>query len=109
MRAAELHARLGSAWPAVLAQLGIADTYLRPKKAGACPACGGGDRYTFDNRKGRGDFYCRGCGAGDGFALLQRVHGWRFSEALRRVAEVAGICGESRGPVEPQSSCGASA
>ena len=103
IRAADLHARLSAAWPAVLAQLGIAENFLRPKKAGPCPACGGRDRYVFDNRTGRGDFFCRGCGAGDGFELLQRVHGWQFRDALRRVAEAAGFAGgfESGGFVLP--------
>jgi len=94
VRAADVHARLGTAWPAVLAQLGIEDRFLRLKKAGPCPACAGRDRYVFDNRRGHGDFFCRGCGAGDGFELLQRVHGWRFSEALHRVAEAAGLLGK---------------
>jgi putative DNA primase/helicase len=90
MRAAEIHARLGSSWPSVLAQLGIADSYLQLKKPGPCPVCGGRDRYVFDNRKGRGDFYCRSCGSGDGFTLLQRLHGWSFSESLLRVVEAIG-------------------
>jgi putative DNA primase/helicase len=91
LRADDIHARIGSAWPAVLAQLGIAEEFLRPKKAGPCPVCGGRDRYMFDNRKGRGDFLCRGCGAGSGFDLLMRVHGWPFAETRRRVLEIAGI------------------
>jgi putative DNA primase/helicase len=99
MRAAELHARLGAQWPAVLVQLGVADNYLRPKKPGPCPACGGRDRFTFDNRHGHGDYFCRGCGAGDGFQLLQRVHGWEFRETLRRVAQAAGI--NQGGDIQP--------
>jgi len=91
IRAAEVHARI--AWPAVLEQLGIDKHFLRLKKAGPCPACGGRDRYVFDDRHGRGDFYCRGCGAGDGFQLLQRVHGWSFRDALNRVAAIAGLAG----------------
>ena len=109
MRAAELHARLGARWPGVLAQLGIGEQFLRQKKAGPCPSCGGRDRYTFDNRRGRGDFICRGCGAGDGFELLQRVHGWQFGEAVRRVAEAAGVAaaesitwGPSASPTESE-------
>ncbi len=90
IRADDIHARIGSAWPAVLAQLGIGEDFLR-RKGGPCPACGGRDRFTFDNRKGRGDFICRGCGAGDGFALLMRVHGWPFAEARRRVLNASGI------------------
>jgi putative DNA primase/helicase len=90
MRAVEIHAAIGGSWPAILSQLGVADEFLR-KKAGPCPACGGTDRYTFDNRKGRGDFYCRQCGPGDGFELLCRVHNWTFADARRRVIEMAGI------------------
>lgn len=93
LRATDIHAQVGSSWPAILAQLGIPEESLRPKKAGPCPACGGRDRFTFDNRKLRGDFICRGCGAGDGFALLQRVHGWTFPEARRQVMRAAGLDG----------------
>ena len=91
IRADDIHARIGTAWPAVLGQLGVGEQFLRRKKAGPCPACGGRDRYTFDNRKGRGDFICRGCGAGDGFALLMRVYGWPFAETRRRVLEATGM------------------
>jgi putative DNA primase/helicase len=91
LRAAEIHARLGTSWPTVLARLGIGEEYLRLKKAGPCPACGGRDRFVFDNRRGRGDFFCRGCGAGDGFELLARVFGWGFAEARREVLSAAGI------------------
>ncbi|HJS88584.1 MAG TPA: toprim domain-containing protein [Steroidobacteraceae bacterium] len=89
LNAAEIHARVD--WPLILEQLGIGDSFLRIRKAGPCPACGGRDRYTFDNRHGRGDFICRHCGAGDGFELLERVHGWSFSEARKRVIEAAGL------------------
>lgn len=91
LHAADIHALIGSAWPAVLEQVGIPAESLRLRKAGPCPACGGHDRFTFDNRTLRGDFICRGCGAGDGFTLLERVHGWSFSEARRRVLEAAGL------------------
>jgi len=90
IRSSDIHSRIGSAWPAVLAQLGIGEEFLR-RKAGPCPACQGRDRYVFDNRKGRGDFFCRQCGPGDGFELLSRVHGWSFAEARARVLKVAGI------------------
>ncbi len=91
LRAADIHAQIGAAWPAVLVRLGIPEESLRLKRAGPCPACGGRDRFTFDNRKLRGDFICRGCGAGDGFGLLMRVHGWGFPEARRRVLQAAVI------------------
>jgi putative DNA primase/helicase len=106
LRAADVHARLGNAWPDILAQLGVPEEYRREKvrnreKHGPCPGCGGTDRYFFDNKYGRGDFYCRGCGNGDGFKLLQLVHGWPFLETLKRVIEAAGLSDASspRSPV----------
>jgi putative DNA primase/helicase len=89
LHADDIHARVD--WLAVLPQLGIGEAFLRLKKSGPCPACGGHDRYTFDNRHGRGDFICRRCGAGDGFTLLMRVNRWTFTEARRRVLEVARV------------------
>jgi putative DNA primase/helicase len=95
--AADIHARLGSAWPSVLARLGIADSYLQLRKVGPCPICGGRDRFFFDNRKGRGDYFCRQCGAGDGFTLLRRIYGWPFAEARRRVITAAGLTAAETG------------
>lgn len=90
MRASEIAESIGSRWPLVLEQLGIAPEYLT-NKHGPCPACGGHDRYRFDNKNGRGGFFCNGCGAGDGFTLLQRVHGWDFRTARDRVLEAIGM------------------
>jgi len=90
LRAEDIHARIS--WPAILIQLGVGEEFLRgKKKPGPCPACGGTDRFFFDNRTGHGDFYCRHCDAGDGFDLLQRVHRCDFTEARRRVMEAAGL------------------
>jgi len=91
IRADEIHARLGAdGWARVLVQLGIPETCLR-NKHGPCPACAGKDRFRFDNKRGRGDFYCNVCGAGDGFKLLERVYGWPFTEVRKRVVEAAGM------------------
>jgi putative DNA primase/helicase len=90
MRAQELADRIGSSWPVVLEQLGIAPEYL-VNRHGPCPACGGRDRYRFDNKHGRGDYFCSRCGAGDGFRLLMRVYAWDFRTARDRVAEAAGL------------------
>jgi putative DNA primase/helicase len=100
--AADIHARI--AWPIVLAQLGVPEEFRREKvgrreKHGACPGCGGHDRYFFDNKHGRGDYYCRGCGPGDGFKLLQFVHGWTFAETRKRVMEAAGLAESTFKPI----------
>src|SRR5690242_1708845 len=94
LRAAELHQRIGGGWPGVLAQLGVPENYLS-KKNGACPGCGGKDRYFFDNKFQRGNFLCRKCtpSGGDGFKLLELVFRWSFSEARARVIAALGLSG----------------
>jgi putative DNA primase/helicase len=88
MRAQDVHAAVD--WPSVLRQLGVDGQYLT-NRHGPCPVCGGNDRFRFDD-KGRGLFYCNGCGgAGDGFQLLQRLHGWTFKVALAKVTAAAGL------------------
>lgn len=81
-------------WRSILDALGIAVPATHSKH-GPCPGCGGEDRFRFDDKQGRGTFICSAGGgepiAGDGFRLLEHVHGWRFLESARRVAEVLGI------------------
>jgi putative DNA primase/helicase len=90
MRSAEIHAQLAGRWRDVLIAVGIDAQYLH-KKAGPCPACGGKDRFTFDDRKQKGDSYCRRCGAGDGFQLIMRVMGCDFATARRLAMQAAGL------------------
>lgn len=85
-----LHHAAAGRWPFILAELGIDDSHLR-NRHGPCPACGGKDRFRFDDREGRGTWYCNQCGAGDGLRLLQLANGWRFHEALRAAAKVIGL------------------
>ena len=89
LKACDIHGLVH--WPKVLEALGFDEHTLNTHKHGPCPACGGKDRFRFTNHKSRGGFYCSQCGPGDGFALLERVYGWTFSEARRRVIEAAGL------------------
>ena len=77
-------------WESILLDLGVAD-YLLNNKNQPCPSCAGTDRWQYTNYKGDGMYNCRGCGSGDGFALLMMVHGWDFPEALKKVAECIGV------------------
>jgi putative DNA primase/helicase len=61
------------------------------KKHGACPSCGGNDRFRCDDKGGHGTWICNQCGAGDGFSLISLVRGMNSSEVLREVAAVLGI------------------
>jgi putative DNA primase/helicase len=77
-------------WPSILAACGVDKAYLG-RKNGPCPLCQDGrDRFKFDDKEGRGTWLCSHCGAGDGFALLQKLKGWNFGEALREVAALTG-------------------
>lgn len=74
-------------WRGILIQLGVPSDALKDKH-GPCPMCGGKDRWRWDNKEGRGTFYCSHCGAGDGFTLLTQYHGWDNRTAFEKVAEI---------------------
>jgi putative DNA primase/helicase len=72
---------------------------------GACPRCGGTDRFAINTRLGR--FNCRGCGAkgGDGLALVMHVRGLNprdgadFREAVEAV--IGGSADDARPLPDP--------
>lgn len=77
-------------WPGLLAHFGVGRDLLTGRHT-ACPVCGGRDRFRFDDKDGRGTFYCSHCGAGDGFKLLQLVTGKSFRECANDVEAVVGV------------------
>jgi hypothetical protein len=79
-------------WPEILRQLNIA-VPSTPKQHGPCPACGGTDRFRFDDEEGKGTWFCNQCSpkAGDGFALVQNVKRVTFPEAVQMVAGCLGL------------------
>ncbi|HGG6330856.1 TPA: primase-helicase zinc-binding domain-containing protein [Salmonella enterica subsp. enterica serovar Java] len=56
----------------------------------SCPVCGGSDRFRFDDKEGRGTWFCNQCGAGDGLKLVEKVFGVSASEAAGKVNAVTG-------------------
>lgn len=76
-------------WRFILTQLGVEEKALSGNH-GPCPACGGEDRFRFDNRNGEGSHFCSGCGAGSGYQLLMKMHGWDFKKALAEVQRLVG-------------------
>lgn len=76
-------------WPYVLAGLSI-DVPDSSRRHATCPACGGTDRFRFDDN-GRGSFICNQCGAGDGLDLIKRVNNCDTTEAAHLAADVLGI------------------
>ena len=81
-------------WPRILPALGVK---VMKNRHQACPVCGGSDRFRFDDKEGRGTWFCNQCGAGDGLKLVEKVFGVKPSEAARRVNAVTG----SLPPVAP--------
>lgn len=59
-------------WPEILSSLDI-DVPRAPGMHGPCPACGGKDRFRFDDLDGRGTHFCNQCEAGDGLELVMKV------------------------------------
>ncbi|VAF01323.1 DNA primase [Enterobacter hormaechei] len=74
-------------WPHILPALGVKVIKNRHQ---ACPVCGGSDRFRFDDKEGRGTWYCNQCGAGDGLKLVEKVFGLNASEAAGKVNTVTG-------------------
>jgi putative DNA primase/helicase len=78
-------------WLSLLQSYGVPESALTGKPA-PCPVpnCGGTDRFTYDNKRGRGDWVCRKCNngapmAGDGFQLICRVAGISFFQLMREL------------------------
>ncbi|WP_312806190.1 primase-helicase zinc-binding domain-containing protein [Atlantibacter hermannii] len=82
-------------WPRILPALGVKVIKNRHQ---ACPVCGGSDRFRFDDKEGRGTWFCNQCGAGDGLKLVEKVFGVKPSEAAQKVNAVTG----NLSPVAPE-------
>lgn len=87
----ELRAVAGGRWPKLLVALGLPAESLTTKNK-ACPACGGHDRFSFNDKHGSGSFVCRAHDrqGGDGFELLMHFLGCDLRGALAAVAEAIG-------------------
>ncbi|MFU0443985.1 primase-helicase zinc-binding domain-containing protein [Pseudocitrobacter faecalis] len=89
-------------WPRILPELGV--TVIKNRHQ-ACPVCGGSDRFRFDDKEGRGTWFCNQCGAGDGLKLVEKVFGVTPSEAAGKVNAVTG----NLPPVSPELTAAADA
>lgn len=77
-------------WPGLLLGFGLTERQLSGKHC-PCPVCGGDDRFRFDDKDGRGTFYCSHCGAGDGVSLVMSLKGWDFRTAAKEIEQAAGV------------------
>lgn len=88
----EIKMLINGRWQSFFSSLGV-DVDSPPLKHSPCPACGGVDRFRFDDKNGDGTWICGGSGdlqAGDGFALLQHILGCDFRDAVQIVKRYLG-------------------
>ena len=79
-------------WRDILIALGVDKTYLTGKH-GPCPICNDGkDRFRWDDKDGKGTYYCNVHGSGDGVKLLQELKGWDFKQTAQEIERVIGDC-----------------
>lgn len=82
-------------WEQIHRALGVSLSTTSHQKHTPCPGCGGKDRFRVTKAyHDTGGFICGGSGdttGGDGFSLLQHVHGWTPGESLRAVARECGL------------------
>lgn len=74
-------------WGHILKVIGVDETVLDGEHR-PCPACGGKDRFRFDNLEGRGTWICNSCGAGDGIQLVMRITGLNFARSAKKVEDL---------------------
>lgn len=83
-------------WPHILPALGVKVIKNRHQ---ACPVCSGSDRFRFDDKEGRGTWFCNQCGAGDGLKLVEKALGLSAGDAAKQVNAVTG----NLSPVAPET------
>jgi putative DNA primase/helicase len=83
----DLRVKATGHWQPIFERLGIPTN----RSEGPCPACGGSTRYRFDDKDGRGTYFCSHCGAGTGLDLVMKVRQCGAREAAVMVAEVMAL------------------
>lgn len=79
-------------WHSILTRLGVPAEFL-VNRHGSCPACGGKDRFRFDDKQGKGTFICGQMDglSGDGITLVQHLFDCDFKTAIQHVKGALGI------------------
>jgi putative DNA primase/helicase len=95
-------------WPELLIALAHLSADQLTDTHQPCPACGGEDRYRWDQNDADGGWYCNQCGGknhqgggGSGMDLLTRVTGWDFKQACRHIERHLGVTTDSTPRTEP--------
>ncbi len=91
MQRRNVHEVAANRWPGILSALGVLDEKQLTGRHCPCPICGGRDRFRFDNKDGRGTWFCSHCGAGNGVDLVLQAKGWDFKTAAKEIEQAAGV------------------
>ncbi|MEQ9882600.1 DUF927 domain-containing protein [Pectobacterium brasiliense] len=83
----DVRAKANGHWEGILQRLGIPTN----RQESECPNCGGNTRYRFDDKEGRGTYFCSHCGAGTGLDLVMKVNKCGARQAAEQVAEVLAL------------------
>ncbi len=87
----DIHEQTQGRWRGILSQFGMSQKELSGKH-GPCPICQAGrDRFRFDDKQGRGTWFCNSCGAGSGIDLVMKLRGWDFKKAVQEVRPLVGM------------------
>jgi len=93
----EVNRQAHGRWSEILMSVGgLTGTQVQPKKYQGCPICGGKDRYNYDDYEGNGNYFCRGCDAGNGWTMLTKKLGIDFKDALQKVGEYLNMTPEGK-------------
>ncbi|MBN3136141.1 TOPRIM and DUF927 domain-containing protein [Pectobacterium punjabense] len=83
----DVRAKANGHWEGILQRLGIPTN----RQESECPNCGGNTRYRFDDKEGRGTYFCSHCGAGTGLDLVMKVNKCGARQAAEQVAEALAL------------------
>ncbi|EDJ9085828.1 alkaline-shock protein [Salmonella enterica subsp. enterica] len=89
-------------WDTIYQRLGV--KIPANGKHGACPKCGGKDRFRMDDKDGEGTYFCNQCGSGDGLDLVKGVFSINSIQAAEKVREVLSVMPETNMPARKKES-----
>ncbi len=87
-------------WKSVLEQYLGEEVLAKPNQP--CPFCGGNDRFSFTDKFGNGDCYCRHCGHRDGIKVIMDLTHKNFLEVMADLGTVLGIPSEGSQKTAPK-------
>ncbi|WP_080206191.1 DUF927 domain-containing protein [Salmonella enterica] len=89
-------------WRDIYQRLGV--KIPENSKHGACPKCGGKDRFRMDDIDGKGTYFCNHCGSGDGLDLVKKVFSVNAYQAAEKVREVLSVMPVTNTPAREKES-----